>query len=95
MARPRRVRLRRVRQWIDNAAMEIAASPDEWPAIVNGVRSALGRGPLSRESVAALHLRYAPLVAGVVSGAVTVPFSLVGQVMLIVGESTSTTSNEC
>lgn len=32
----------------------------------------------------------AVVVAGVVSGAVTVPFSLVGQVMLIVGESTST-----
>lgn len=32
----------------------------------------------------------AVVVAGVVSGAVTVPFSLVGQVMLVVGESTST-----
>lgn len=32
----------------------------------------------------------AVVVAGMVSGAVTVPFSLVGQVMLVVGESTST-----
>jgi hypothetical protein len=32
----------------------------------------------------------AAVVAGLVSGAVTVPFSLVGQVMLVVGESTGT-----
>lgn len=50
MARPRRVRLRRALQWIDNAAAEIAAAPDEWPSIVNGVRTALGRAPLSREA---------------------------------------------
>jgi hypothetical protein len=33
----------------------------------------------------------AAVVAGVISGAVSVPFSLIGQVMLMVGESTATT----
>jgi len=43
----RRIRSpKKARQWIDRAAVEIAASPGEWREIVDTIRADFGRGPL-------------------------------------------------
>src|SRR5512143_4023236 len=43
----RRIRSpKKAREWIDRAAVEIAASPAEWREIVETIRADFGRGPL-------------------------------------------------
>lgn len=46
----RRIRSpRKAREWIDRAAVEIAASPGEWREIVDTIRADFGHGPLPSE----------------------------------------------
>src|SRR5512143_4114370 len=46
----RRIRSpKKAREWIDRAAVEIAASPAEWREIVDTIRADFGRGPLPPE----------------------------------------------
>src|SRR5262245_42127443 len=49
----RRIRSpRKAREWIDRAAVEIAASPGEWREIVDTIRADFGHGPLPAEVAA-------------------------------------------
>src|SRR6185503_20601401 len=40
---------KKAREWIDKAALEIAASPADWREIVDTIRADFGQGPLAAD----------------------------------------------
>jgi len=62
----RRIRSpRKAREWIDRAAVEIAASPGEWREIVDTIRADFGRAPLPEELAVAGAHQFVDAVVGV------------------------------
>ncbi|HKC24109.1 MAG TPA: hypothetical protein VKF32_05170, partial [Thermoanaerobaculia bacterium] len=61
----RRIRSpKKAREWIDRAAVEIAASPAEWREIVDTIRADFGRGPLPPDLVTADAHQFVDAIVG-------------------------------